>query len=63
MRSARDDVRATSFHPKTTTDLRIGPSGRCSGRVVETSDFARFSEMFDFRLLQQNPPEAVIPAR
>jgi hypothetical protein len=42
-------------------DLRIGPSGRCSGQVIETSAFARFSEMFDFGLLQQYLPGAEIP--
>jgi hypothetical protein len=53
MRSARGDVRTTSFYPKTTPDLSIDPRGHCSGAVVETSAFARFSETFDFRLLQQ----------
>ena len=60
MRSARGDVRDHIFYPKTTMDLRIGPSGRCSGQVIETSAFARFSEMFDFGLLQQYLPEAEV---
>jgi hypothetical protein len=46
----------TSFYPKPTMDLRIGPSGRCSGQIIEASAFARFSEMFDFGLLQQYRP-------
>jgi len=54
MRFARGDVRdrTTSLHIKTTTDLRIGPTELCSSRDSE-STFARFSESFDFRLLQQ----------
>jgi hypothetical protein len=60
MRSARGDVRDHIVLPKTTTDLRIGPSGHCSGRVAETSALARFSETFDFRLLQHYLPTADI---
>jgi len=56
MRFARGDVRDTSFHTKTATDLRIGAEERCSGRDGQESTFARFSVRFDFRLFQQYLP-------
>ena len=42
MRSARGDAREPHFDTKTTTDLRISPSERCSRKNVLTSAFARF---------------------
>src|SRR6476660_4955227 len=36
---------------------RIGPTGPCSSGNIGDSTLARFSEFFDFRLLQQYPPE------
>src|SRR6266480_4172331 len=52
-----------SFHPKSTTDLRSGVEKQHSGGEVQRSTFARFSGSLDFRLLQQYPPKADIPAR
>ncbi len=51
MRFARGDTRG-----KTTTDLLSGTTEPCSGKNVQKSTFARFSEQFDFRLLQQYLP-------
>src|SRR5258705_5148687 len=48
----------TSFHTKTTTGRRIDPTGRRSSANTEDPTFARFSEFFDFRLLQQYLPSA-----
>src|SRR6478736_1726653 len=41
-----------SFHPKSITDLRSGFEKRRSRGEVQRSTFARFLELFDFRLLQ-----------
>ena len=54
LRAAR--LGTTSFHTKTTTGRRIGPTGPCSGETIEDSTFARFSEFFDFRFLQHYLP-------
>jgi hypothetical protein len=55
-------MRGTSSHlRKTTTVFRIGATAYPNGRVVQESAFARFLGSFDFRLYQQNPPEAAIP--
>jgi hypothetical protein len=54
MRFARGDMRGTtSFHTKTTTNLRSGTAEPCSGKNVQKSTFAGISGQFDFRLLQQ----------
>src|SRR5260370_42304501 len=53
MRFARGDMGTTSFHTKTTTDLRIGAGEPCGSRPVQESTLARFSGSYDFRLLQQ----------
>jgi hypothetical protein len=45
----------TSLHREATMDLRSGVTELCSGENVKKSTFARFSEQFDFRLLQQYP--------
>ena len=47
-----------SIRPKPITDLRSGVEKRRNSREVQRSTFARFFGSFDFRLLQQNPPEA-----
>src|ERR1700722_14515673 len=54
LRAAR--LGTKSFHTKTTTGRRIGPTGPCSGETIEDSTFARFSEFFDFRFLQHYLP-------
>jgi hypothetical protein len=55
MRFARGDMRGTtSFHTKTTTNLRSGTAEPCSGKNVQKSTFAGISGQFDFRLLQHN---------
>ena len=41
-----------SLVPKSTTDFRRGAEKRRSNREVQRSTFARFLELFDFRLLQ-----------
>ena len=41
-------------------DLRTGAMEHPSGGVVQKSAFARFLASFDFRLIQQYPPFAVI---
>src|SRR6478672_3929735 len=41
-----------SVHPKSITDLRSDAEKRCGSREVQRSTFARFLELFDFRLLQ-----------
>jgi hypothetical protein len=53
--SARQHEGTTSFHTKTTTELRIGATEYCRGGVGQKSTFARFSASFDFRLLQHLP--------
>jgi hypothetical protein len=39
-------------------DLRSGDEMRRSGKEVQRSTFARFLGLLDFRLLQQNLPQA-----
>ena len=50
MRLASGDVRATSFHTKTTTDHRIGATGLCCSRDVKKSISRNFGSrsIFDF---------------
>src|SRR5258705_5350460 len=62
MRFTRSDVRDISFHPKSITDLPSSAEKRRSSRKVHRSTFARFLGLFDFRLLQHNPPEAAVPS-
>src|ERR1700722_13954194 len=55
---ALGDLRTTSSHPKTTTDLRISAREALQRWRGLKSAFARFSGSLDFRLFQQYPPEA-----
>jgi hypothetical protein len=49
-----------SIDPKSITDLRSGTEKRRRIREVQRSTFARFLGLFDFRLLQQYRPLAVM---
>jgi hypothetical protein len=60
--SARQHEGTTSFHTKTTTELRIGATEYCRGGVGQKSTFARFSASFDFRLLQHYRGESGLPS-
>jgi hypothetical protein len=51
-----------SVDPKSITDLRSGAEQRRSSREVQSSTFARFLGLFDFRLLQQNLPIGEAPS-
>jgi hypothetical protein len=60
MRFTCGEVRDHIVSSKSITHLRNGVEKRRSGREVQRSTLARFLGLFDFRLLQQYPPEAVI---
>ena len=58
MRFARGDVRDHIVSSKSITDLRSRVEKRRSSGEIQRSTFARFLGLFDFRLLQQYPPNS-----
>src|ERR1700680_5213137 len=63
MRLAPRDVRDLIVSQKNDHDLRIGATALCNGGAASNITFARFSALFDFRLLQQNRHEPDQPIR